>query len=87
MTENRSIGGAHAMHTEAGARRVARLIERIVAKPRSRAELISMLRSGLSSIERRSPEVRFDAVRSSICKALDEYCDSGPFERLNCSEF
>jgi hypothetical protein len=81
------MDGAHAMQTEAGARRVARLIERIVAKPRSRTELISMLRSGLSSIERRSPEVRFDAVRSSICNALDAYCDSGPFERLNCSEF
>jgi hypothetical protein len=75
------------MHTAPGSQRVARLIERVTSKLRSRREVVIMLRTGLMSIERRFPEVRSNGVRESICLALAEYCDLAHVERVNNSEF
>jgi hypothetical protein len=75
------------MHTASGEHRVLALVDRVVSKNRTRREVVIMLRTGLMSIERRSPEVRNDSVRQQICRALDDYCDVAKIERVNCSEF
>jgi hypothetical protein len=75
------------MLSAAGEQRVARLVERIRAKKRTRRDVVVMLRAGILSIERHSPEVRSTSARECICDALNDYCDVGQIERVNCSEF
>ena len=87
MTTSQRQPGAYTMLSTSGERRVARLVERICAKKRTRRDIVVMLRTGIMSIERHSPEVRNTAARECICSALDDYCDVGQIERVNSSDF
>jgi hypothetical protein len=87
MTAPRQHYGEFTMLSASGERRVARLVERILAKKRTRRDIVVALRAGLMNIERQHPEVRSDSARERICTALDDYCDASQIERVNCSEF